>query len=207
MPSRSFPSFEEDRMITRLRGVPWILALAVAAGACAEGGGEEDAGMEGPPDRATEAAPAAATPGDPASRTDLGPDTTEAALWAYLQSESYRDGWELWPGKGELYEGQEPHGMLLTTYVNATAHDALLADGPGDLPPGSIIVKENWNPDSTFAAATVMYRVEGYNPDHDDWLFAKYDPEGGVEAFGRAAGCQACHTTAEAGYIFTPVQR
>ncbi len=54
------------------------------------------------------------------------PDTTAVALWAYLQEVEYRDNWELWPEKRELYQGQEPHGMLLTTYVNPAAHDALM---------------------------------------------------------------------------------
>ena len=43
------------------------------------------------------------------------PDTTAAALWAYLESQQYRQRWSLWPGKGRLYTGSEPHGMLLTT--------------------------------------------------------------------------------------------
>lgn len=52
--------------------------------------------------------------------------------------------------------------MLLTTYANTTAYQALQAGQVADLPPGSIIVKENWMPDSTFDAATVMYKVDGY---------------------------------------------
>jgi hypothetical protein len=96
--------------------------------------------------------------------------------------------------------------MLLTTYANSTADDALLAGDVADLPPGSIIVKENWMPDSTYAAATVMYKVAGYNPDHQDWLFAKFDPSGTPEAFGRVPMCQDCHGNAEAGYIFTAVE-
>lgn len=62
-------------------------------------------------------------------------------------------------------------------------------------------------PDSTFAAATVMYRVEGYNPERQDWLFAKYDGNGAAEAFGRAPMCQACHEQARTGYVYTEVTR
>lgn len=134
------------------------------------------------------------------------PDTTEAAVWNHLQDADYRANWDLWPDKGELYAGTEPHGMLLTTYANSTA-SAALAEGMGaDLPEGSIIVKENYMPDSTFAAATVMMKVDGYNPDHQDWLFAKYQPDGTVDAFGRAQGCQACHQQADGDdYVYTPV--
>lgn len=180
-----------------IRSAGWVLAVVLTTAACAESGEEaDDAAFEQPqPAAASEATSAA------------GPDTTAAAVWAHLEEEGYRENWRLWPGKDRLYPGTEPHGMLLTTYTNQTANRALLAGDVADLPAGSIIVKENWMPDSTFAAATVMYKVDGFNPDHEDWLFAKYDPQGTPEAFGRATMCQACHQDAESGYIYTAVQR
>lgn len=135
------------------------------------------------------------------------PDTTAESVWAFLESEAYRENLHMWPGKDRLYPGTEPHGMLLTTYANSTAYQALLDGEASDLPAGSIIVKENWMPDSTFEAATVMYKVDGYNPDHQDWLFGKFDPRGSPEAFGRAADCQACHQAAETGYLYTAVEQ
>jgi hypothetical protein len=135
------------------------------------------------------------------------PDTTAASLWAHLQAADYQKSWALWPGKGRLYEGTEPHGMLLTTYYDETASDAVERGALEDLPSGSILVKENYMPDGTLAAITVMVKRTGYNPDHQDWLFAKYDPRGEAEAFGRVAGCQACHSAAPSGaYIFTPLE-
>ncbi|MGH7449404.1 MAG: cytochrome P460 family protein [Longimicrobiales bacterium] len=122
-------------------------------------------------------------------------DTTAASLWAHLQRENYRT-WPLYPGKGELYTGTEPHGMLLTTYVNRIAHDAL-SNGAGSMPAGAIIVKENYMPDSTFDAATVMHKVPGYNPQNGDWFWVKYDANGvAEEGAGRAAMCQQCHAAA-----------
>lgn len=59
-----------------------------------------------------------------------------------------------------------------------------------------MIVKENFLPDSTFAAVTTMYRVAGCNPDHQDWFFAKHDPAGVAETAGRDPMCQACHASA-----------
>lgn len=178
-----------------------IVPAALIAVACADAGEGADV-REG--ESGLAAGDAAEVAAEVASVT--GPDTMAAALRAYLEEQDYRANWSLWPGKGRLYPGTEPHGMLLTTYVNRTAEDALLAGNSADLPPGSIIVKENWMPDSTYAAATVMYKVEGYNPEHQDWLFAKYDPRGSAEAFGRAAMCQACHQNAASGYVYTAVE-
>jgi len=184
------------RTATQTAGL--LLAVALVAWGCGDSGDQADAVPDPAP-------PPAST--DVASRPAAGPDTTAAAVWAYLEQERYRDNWRLWPGKDRLYAGTEPHGMLLTTYANATAYDALLGGRVADLPAGSLIVKENWMADSTFAATTVMYRVDGYNPDHQDWLFAKFDPQGTAEAFGRDPMCQACHQNAETGYIYTAVQR
>lgn len=172
------------------------LALAgILVLGCGPDGGEEGAELRTDPVEGEAAAAPAAT----------APDTTAEALWSHLQERDYRTAWRLWPGKGELYTGTEPHGMLLTTYANDVAWDALLDGGVASLPEGAILVKENYMPDSTFAGATVMQKVAGYNPEHQDWLFAKYTPEGGVDAFGRAAGCQSCHMQAESGYVYTPV--
>ncbi len=177
-----------------------VLVVALFAAACTE--------AEDRPDDTAQATDARSHTQTQAG-TDLPPqiDTLAEALWSHLEEEAYRDNWSLWPGTSRLYAGTEPHGMLLTTYANQTAYDALMAGHVADLPPGSIIVKENWTPDSTFDAATVMYRVAGYNPDHQDWLFAKFDPQGNPDAFGRAPMCQACHQNAETGYIYTAVQR
>lgn len=131
------------------------------------------------------------------------PDTTPAALWAHLQEANYRENWPLWPNKTELYTGQEPHGMLLTTYLNPLALDAV-TNRAGRLPAGSIIVKENFGPDSTFAAATVMYKAEGYHPDHNDWFWLKRNDDGTVEAEGRVQMCYGCHAgRADNDYVMT----
>lgn len=167
--------------------------VATVAACAPDDGGQQSA----VPEPAETAPPAAAA---------MAVDTTAAALWAHLTESDYRT-WSLWPGKGTLYEGTEPHGMLLTTYVNALALDAL-TNGASPLPAGSIVVKENYMPDSTLAAVTAMHKVAGYAPDAGDWFWVKYLPGGSVEVAGRAPMCQACHSAnAGADYLMTPVPR
>ena len=120
------------------------------------------------------------------------PDTTGSAVWNFLQEVDYQEEWELWPGKGEKYQGGEPHGALFTTYLNPAALDALTGKA-GSMPNGAIIVKENYTADGSFDLITVMYKVAGYNPDNNDWFWAKVKANGEVEAEGQLQGCQACH--------------
>jgi hypothetical protein len=90
------------------------------------------------------------------------PGADAEKLHQYLTREKPYTAWQLWPGKGKLYPGTEPHGALLTTYVNDVALKSIKAQkGMAD---GSIIVKENYMPDKMLAAVTVMYKVKGYNP-------------------------------------------
>jgi hypothetical protein len=139
-------------------------------------------------------------------------DTTGAAIWAHLQGSDYQTDWALWPDKGRLYPGGAPHGALLTTYLNDVAHEAL-ASGAAELPVGAIVVKENFMPDSTLAAVTTMFKVAGYNADHNDWFFTKHLASGaldtmpnGMQMQGRLGGCQACHgARADNDYLFTSV--
>jgi len=176
-----------------------LLALTTAAlTAC--GGAEAPQEAEAEPAPAVAAAVAAAA------------DTTGAAIWAHLQESNYQESWELWPGKGELYEGTQPHGMKLTMYVNDLALNALHA-GAASLPDGAIVVKENYMPDGMLAAVTTMYKRTGYNPDHADWFFTKHLASGeldqapnGMALEGRLPGCQGCHISrAEQDYLFSEV--
>lgn len=120
------------------------------------------------------------------------PAATAASVIAYLEEVKYQESWELWPGKGEKYQGDEPHGMLLTTYLNPAAYDALTGKA-GVMPDGAIIVKENYKPDGELAANTVMYKKSGYNPEHNDWFWLKVLADGTVDKEGQVEGCQICH--------------
>ena len=141
-------------------------------------------------------------PDDSYSALKVKPDTTGAAIWAYLQEEDYRENWSLWPGTEALYKGNQPHGMLLTTYVNDVALRAL-GSGASQMPDGAIVVKENYMPNKELAAITVMFKRQGYNGDHNDWFFSKHLPSGDLDKMemngmtmpmeGRLPGCQNCH--------------
>lgn len=160
-----------------MRRFSWLVVAALGAAACAP----DDEQQIVPVDDIVQQPAAAPAP----------PDTTADALWAHLQDADYRS-WPMFPGRGELYSGTEPHGMLLTTYVNRIASDAL-TNGVSTLPAGAILVKENHMPDSTFDASTVMYKVPGYDPSNGDWYWAKYDASGVASDAGRAPMCQQCH--------------
>ena len=112
-------------------------------------------------------------------------------------------GYHHWPGKEGFYKGIEPHGAILRTYVNPTAYLTIITKG-GELPPGSIVVKENYMPNFDLAAITVMYKVKGYNPDANDWFWVKYAPDGKAQAEGKVQGCINCHgNKKDNDYIFT----
>ena len=125
------------------------------------------------------------------STPDL-PGADGSAVWNYIQEVDYQQNWKLWPGKGELYEGGEPHGALFTTYLNPIALQALQTKA-GAMLNGSIIVKENYSPEAVFSLVTVMYKVNGYDAENNDWFWAKIGAGGDVQAEGKVMGCQVCH--------------
>lgn len=145
----------------------------------------------------------AKSPEKPMNSEMAMPAAEGKALWAYLTGARYQEKFILWPGKGKLYKGKEPHGALLTTYVNAKALEAI--EGKMDvMAPGSIVVKENYKPDKTLAAVTVMFKVDKYNPEANDWFWAKYNPDGTVDKEGKVGGCIGCHgQVKDNDYLFT----
>lgn len=140
--------------------------------------------------------------GNTAQNAPREQDSFEERLWNWLQTVQYRN-WAPAPGQtGDFYPGQEPHGAQLKMYLNRTA-----VANPEDLPPGSIIVKENFTPEQELAAITIMYRVEGYDPENHDWYWVKYRPNGEVDRTppdkgsrpiaGRFPSCINCHSGAQ----------
>jgi hypothetical protein len=149
---------------------------------------------------------AGAACGDDESPTAFVPvaDTTAVSLWSHLQSANYQS-WRMWPGKTARYTGSEPHGMLLTTYVNDRAYNALTS-GAATMPAGAVIVKENYMPNGTYDAATVMHKVPGYDSQNGNWFWAKYDPNGVAAVAGRVMDCYECHAAArQRDFLMTPL--
>jgi hypothetical protein len=120
------------------------------------------------------------------------PGADAAKLYEYITKNTPYTKWQLWPGKGKMYQGTQPHGEFLTTYVNETAM-AGIKGKKGVMPDAAIIAKENYGPDKKFTALTVIYKIKGYNPAAGDWFWAKYDGSGKVLLSGKAEACIKCH--------------
>jgi len=139
------------------------------------------------------------------------------ALWKQIGGDrngyAYRDAWKPFPGNDGWQDGTSPHGRFLRLYANSPA-----VDEPDVLPAGSIVIKENFKEKDLdkVAIITVMKKIDGYAPDHGDWFWVKYEPDGdvmknekGMSLAGRVAkgtsqGCIACHGNAGGGdYVFS----
>lgn len=126
-------------------------------------------------------------------------------LWTYLEKAEYETKYKPWPGaENEFFPGKSPHGAHLKVYVNEK-----LTENPDDPPHQAIIVKNNYTPEKELDAITVMYRVDGYDPENKNWYWVKYLPDGkvaemnGMKLSGKVEGCINCHSSAEGGdYIF-----
>jgi len=130
------------------------------------------------------------------------PKEDASSVYIYITSVNPYDMWSLWPDKGRMYKGAHPHGAFLTTYINDYA--ALGIKEGKRMPHGSMIVKENYSQEKKLAAITVMYKIDGYNPDAGNWFWAKYEPDGKPLASGKVPECINCHKSRmENDYIMT----
>jgi hypothetical protein len=129
-------------------------------------------------------------------------------------------GYEQWPMRSGFYQGTSPHGKVLRLYYNMVNVDDQ---------PYHVIVKDNFGgqeatvknaakaPNEYLAAVTIMVqRRPGYDPDNNNWFWAKYLADGSLDknakgmklagrvAKGMNAGCIACHAKAgDNDYVFT----
>jgi len=154
-----------------------FIALALVAAACQAGGDEAGADL---------------------------PDAEGAAVMDYVTETNPYTEWGTWPSDQwndfdvNLVSGA-PHGNVVRIYVNEIALEA--ADGFDDeLPEGSMIVKENYvgtDPESPgeLDAVTIMYKVDGFNAEANDWFWVKAKPDGSqIDAEGAVDGCIGCHS-------------
>jgi hypothetical protein len=112
------------------------------------------------------------------------------------------------------YDGQAPHGAVLDTIDSTVTVNGTT---------GAVIVKRNYggpdvsvgavatDPAKYLKAVTVMFKRKGYDADDKDWFWAKYKPDGSLDANpagmqlagkvakGKPKGCIACHTAAPGG--------
>ncbi len=115
-------------------------------------------------------------------------DQAEAqSLWS--QMSDYRS-WSQFEGHEGIVRGQGPHGKFVRTFVNQIG--ASSASNPAH---GTIIVKENFSKDDEAAldSTTVMQRIAGYDPENNDWFWARYTPSGEQTHSGKVAFCSDCH--------------
>jgi hypothetical protein len=128
------------------------------------------------------------------------------ALWIGMKG---YDGWRM---KSDFYPGKSPHGKILRMYDNIVTVEGK---------PYNVIVKDNFggegatlesvakDPTKYLMAVTAMVQREpGYDPEDNNWFYAKYPPDGtidknekGMALAGRVAkgmdtGCIACHRNA-----------
>ena len=130
------------------------------------------------------------------------PGAYAESVYKYISYEDPYKKWSLWPGKGRLYKGKQPHGAYLTTYVKDNARFSVRAGGK--MVNGSIIVNENYTSEKKLIEIMVMYKVKNYNPSAGDWFWAGFDKKGKVLEEGKVRTCIDCHSKMKSNdYIFT----
>jgi cytochrome P460 len=132
------------------------------------------------------------------------PEEFYKSFWTYLsRKDAPYTKWPALPGKVGLREGEGPHGKFVKTYVNKS-----VADSPKALPLGAILIAENYGGDQmTLKNIMVMYRVKGADPQHFDWYWLAYQPDGSIARTsaqegnkpmaGKVASCIECHAKAK----------
>ena len=153
------------------------------------------------------------------AQSEMSDEEQATAYFEEITAAPYTD-WPFEAGVPEgYYVGQEPHGMILQTFVNEPVVEAT-GSGAEVFPEGSILVKENHMPGDVDVASmdlqapvegfegnlsdiTYMVKQVGYNPDAGDWFWGKMALDGTIVAVGQPGGCIGCHTqVADNDYVF-----
>lgn len=120
--------------------------------------------------------------------------TAQDLFKTITQTDPYQN-WGQFPDAQGIVPSSAPHGPMARIFINEPVEQALDAD-VGQLPDGAIIVKEQvGQSDSDKAEAlTIMWKVDGFDPQNNDWFWADIKPDGTVMAEGKIDGCISCHS-------------
>jgi hypothetical protein len=130
-----------------------------------------------------------------------GPTDEELAeeLWQSIDgfmSWNEPAGWE-----GIVPSSDGTHGPYVQIWIDDLTLNAL--DSGSEIPDGAKLVKCGYsdaegNPvsDSLGHSLTAMWKIDGYDPDHGDWFWARFDgTTGEVATFaGQESACYSCHS-------------
>lgn len=145
---------------------------------------------------------------DPARATR--PQTPEEfydTFWRYLvKKDAAYNTWKALDHEPPKEEIENPHGTVSRTYANEVA-----AKDPENLPPGSILVREDYDDKRKRQSISVLYRVKDYDKEHGNWYYLRFTETGAVmkgkdskPLAGKVTSCIECH--AKAGgkdYVFS----
>ncbi len=136
------------------------------------------------------------------------PQTTEEfadTLWRFIVRRQFPyTKWVAVPVKkfDQVPENDKAHGSNPMIYANLTA---ML--NPSSPPFGSIFVVDDYADDGkTRSSVSIMYRAKGTDPEHNDWYWLRYLPNGSIARTDSAPGakpiagkvksCIECHEKA-----------
>ncbi len=134
---------------------------------------------------------------------------TASSVWKKLSQ-------SLLVGKNRInvrpFQGNEPHGAIQQVTgikITVNGHKGKVLVKANHMGEGASIATVYDNPNKFLKAYTVMFKMKkGYDPENQDWFWAKYDPKGnlmktpkGMKLAGRVAkgaqkGCIFCHKAA-----------
>lgn len=143
------------------------------------------------PDSATTAADSLALRPTARASEPVAPDANPAAVRDWLENELYRERWLVISDTLPLRPSAEPqHGALVTSYANPLAA-AGMERGLPELPTGSILILEDFTPDTTLASVSVMLQTGDRDTEDEGWYFVRLGSAGEISPGGET--CAACH--------------
>ncbi len=120
-----------------------------------------------------------------------------------LQQDPYNQ-WGQFP-EAEGIVPSSAHGVDQAEIRINSVVETAIAEGASTLPNDAIIVKRNIGGSGEKAdSLTVMWKVNGFNPDDGDWFWAIIVPDGEIREAGAIATCLGCHGGArDNDFVFT----
>ncbi len=129
-------------------------------------------------------------------------NVTPELVWKRISKEAPFHKYSFWPGYEGMQEGSVPHGPFHKLYINSILKKALPVSN-SIAPLGTIIVKENFDRDQEPMGIYIMAKVQGFDPAHNDWYWARYNPDGTEATGGKLDSCITCHLGAsDNDYLF-----
>lgn len=146
--------------------------------------------------------PTSSEPTEPNAPASGEPSASPAVEPTSQELVAYAESYQTYQAINSELKPSNIHGSQVKTFIDKTGIENY-QNKTFPYPEGTVSIKESFDSKGELNRLYIMKKIEGYDPEHNDWYYGVMSPEGVASKSGRLSSCISCHEGAkDKDYLF-----